>query len=167
MYKINDLVVYRRNVCKVIAKKRSDFTGELCYVLEPYENTDYGCRVQVPVSNKAGHLRSVVTKDEVDELCKKSVEIEPLESKPANMKSKYQAKMKGDDLEDLVCIIKTSSQRNQERMKNNKKLAAVDGEFLQKAEDYLYSELSVALEMPKEQTKEYFINEVKRLSDES
>ncbi len=167
MYNINDLVVYRRNVCKVIGKKRSDFTGELCYVLEPYENIDYSCIVQVPVSNKGGHLRAVVTKDEVEQLCKRSVDIEPLESKPANMKSKYLDKLKGDDLEDLVCIIKTTSQRNQERLENHKKLAAVDGEFLKKAENYLYSELSVALELSKEKTKEFFLSELKRLEKKS
>lgn len=167
MYEINDLVVYRRKVCKVTEIKRSSVTGEMCYVLEPYEEQSCSMRVQVPVSNKGGHLRSLVTKDEVDELCKKVKDVKPITSKPANIKSKYQAKINGDELEDLVCIIKTSSRRNRERMKKNKKLAEVDGNFLKQAEDYLYSELALALDLSKDQSKEYFMNEVKRWEEEA
>ena len=36
MYKKNDIVVYKRDVCKVVGKVRSDFTGEQCYILVPY-----------------------------------------------------------------------------------------------------------------------------------
>ena len=63
MYRINDVVVYRRDVCKVVAKKKSDFTGEMCYVLVPYDSTDRTVTMQVPVSNRAGHLRDLVPDD--------------------------------------------------------------------------------------------------------
>lgn len=162
MYKVNDVVVYRRNVCKVTGTVKNDMTGELCYVLVPYENQDGNVRMQVPVSNKGGHLRDLVTKQGIKELCKKAPSIEMLVSKPANMKSQYANAMKGDSLEDLVSIIKTSYQRNMERRMNHKKLASVDEEYLEKAEKYLYTELSVVLDMPYEKTKEYFEKEVEK-----
>ena len=35
MYKVDDVVVFRRNVCRVVGREISDMTGEDCYVLEP------------------------------------------------------------------------------------------------------------------------------------
>lgn len=160
MYKINDVVVYRRDVCKVVAKKKSDFTGEMCYVLVPYDSTDRSVTMQVPVSNKAGHLRDLVTKEQITDLIKNAPDIETLESKPANMKSQYATLMKGDSLEDLVCIIKTSYLRNDERLKSHKKLASIDAEYLEKAEKLLYSEIAIALGMSYEESKAYFEKEV-------
>ena len=160
MYKINDVVVYRRDVCRVVGKKKSDFTGEMCYVLVPYDSTDRSVTMQVPVSNKAGHLRDLVTKEEITELIRSASDIETLESKPANMKSQYATLMKGDSLEDLVCIIKTSYLRNDERMKSHKKLASIDAEYLDKAEKLLYSELAITLGKSFEEAKSYFEKEV-------
>ena len=160
MYKINDVVVYRRDVCRIADIKVSERTGENCYVLVPYGNTDDSVTMQVPVSNKAGHLRDLVTREKIDELIVNAPDIETLESKPANMKSQYAALMKGDSLEDLICIIKTSYLRNDERQKNHKKLASIDAEYLDKAEKLLYTELSVALGMSYEESKDFFENEV-------
>ena len=36
MYKINDVVVYKRDVCRVVGREKSGFTGEKCYILVPY-----------------------------------------------------------------------------------------------------------------------------------
>lgn len=160
MYKINDVVVYRRDVCKVVGKQRSDFTGEKCYVLVPYYKDDGSIKMQVPMSNKGGHLRDLVTKEEIRKLIKETPDIELLESKPANMKSQYANLIKSDSLQDLVCIIKTSYSRNKERMDQHKKLASIDDEYLQKAEEYLYNELAVALGMSFEEAKDYFSKEV-------
>lgn len=162
MYKINDLVVYRRDVCRVIGKEISDMTGEECYILEPYEKADGSVRMKVPVSNKAGHLRDVLTKEQVKQLMKQVPELETLEDKPANMKSQYVTLLKGDEIADLIRIIKTSFLRNKVRMDSHKKLAAIDGEYLGKAERYLFNELSVALGLPYDKAKDYFEKEVEK-----
>ena len=160
MYKVNDVVVYRRDVCKIVGKHKSDFTGEQCYILVPYYNQDGSVRMQVPVSNKAGHLRDLVTKDEIHDLIQNTPDIETLVNKPANMKSQYSALLKTDDLSDLVRIIKTSYGRNKIRMEQHKKLASIDDEYLQRAEKYLYDEISVALNLSYDESKQYFEDEV-------
>ncbi|MBP3891155.1 MAG: hypothetical protein J6D29_03195 [Solobacterium sp.] len=160
MYKKNDLVVYRRDVCKVVDKVKSDMTGEQCYILQPYNQMDGSVRMQVPVSNKGGHLRDVLTREEVSNLIKNVPNIELLEDKPANMKSQYVALLKEDKLEDLIRIIKTSYQRKKVRADSHKKLAAIDGEYLEKAERYLFTELAVAMEMNYEECKDYFIKQI-------
>ena len=156
MYQVNDVVVYRRNVCRVVGKVKSDMTGEQCYILEPYESQDGSVRMQVPIANKGGHLRSVISREGIDALIKSVPSLNTLEDKPANMKSQYIALLKGDSIEDLVRIIKTSYKRNKARIDNHKKLAAIDGEYLAKAERYLFNELAVAMNMSYEDSKEYF-----------
>lgn len=162
MYKVNEVVVYRRDVCKIVGKHRSDFTGEQCYILVPYYNQDGSTRMQVPVANKAGHLRDLITKEQIHQLIQDTPDIETLVNKPANMKSQYAALLKSDDLSDLVRIIKTSYGRNQARMEQHKKLASIDDEYLQRAEKYLYDEISVALNMSYDESKQYFEDEVEK-----
>lgn len=164
MYKVNDIVVYRRDVCKIIGKHRSDFTGEQCYILVPYEKQDGSVKMQVPVSNKGGHLRDLITREEIDRLIEEAPDIQRLVNKPANMKSQYAALMKTNNIADLICIIKTSYSRNQARRAANKRMATVDDEYLQKAEKYLYAEIAVAMGMSYEESKEFFENEVKKVS---
>lgn len=166
MYKVNDIVVYRRDVCKIVGKHRSDFTGEMCYDLVPYLKQDGSVKMQVPVSNKAGNLRDLITEDEIRELIISAPDIQTLENKPANMKSQYAALLKGNDIQDLICIIKTSYGRNKARMEQHKKLASIDDEYLQKAENYLYREISVALGKTYEEAKAYFEDEVAKLAEE-
>lgn len=160
MYKKNDIVVYRRDVCRVTGKEKHDLTGEQCYVLAPYDTNDGSIRMLVPVSNKAGHLRDLITTDEIKKLIKRFPDVEPLEDKPANMKSQYVTMLKGSSIEDLIRIMKTSYMRNKIRLDNHKKLAAIDGEYLDKAEGYLFKELSVTLGKSVEETKDYFMKEV-------
>ena len=162
MYKINDIVVYRRDVCKVVGKHRSDFTGEQCYILVPYMQQDGSVRMQVPVANKGGHLRDLITPEEIDQLIKDTPDIEMLVNKPANMKSQYAALLKGDEISDLIRIIKTSYSRNQARLEQHKKLASIDDEYLRKAEQYLYAELSVSLGMSFDESKTWFEEEVSK-----
>lgn len=161
-YKKGDLVVYRRDVCRVVRIAKSDFTGEQCYILVPYLKPDGSVKMQVPVSNKGGHLRDLVTRQQIRELIDNTSEIETLVSKPANMKSQYATLMKGDDIEDLVRIIKTSYARNEERIANHKKLASIDDEYLQKAERYLYDEIGASLGMSFDESKAYFEKEVQK-----
>ena len=163
MYKIDDVVVYRRNVCRVVGQCKSDFTGEECYILEPYSASDGSTRMQVPVANKGGHLRNVITQEEIDHLISRFSTIECLENKPANMKSQYASLLKGDAPEDLVRIIKTSYLRNKERMESHKKLASIDGEYLLKAERYLFEEFAVAMHTSFEKAKSYFDTELNKL----
>lgn len=164
MYKVNDIVVYRRDVCKIIGKHRSDFTGEQCYILVPYEKQDGSVKMQVPVSNRGGHLRNLITREEIDRLIAEAPDIQQLANKPANMKSQYASLLKTDNLTDLICIIKTSYNRNRLRREQNKKMASVDDEYLQKAEKYLYAEIAVALGLSYDESKEFFENEVKKIS---
>lgn len=165
MYQLNDVVVYRRNVCRVIGNTKSKQNGEDCYLLVPYYSSDHSTRMIVPVSNKGGHLRPLVSREEVHRLLDQMDTMECLENKPANMKSQYASLLKGDAIEDLICIIKTSFLRNKERERTHKKLASIDGEYLEKAEKYLFSEISVSLNISYEDTKNYFSEKMNQIAE--
>ena len=157
MYSIDDLVICRRDVCRVAGRETSQVSGEDCYVLTPYASDDGSVRMLVPVSNKGGHLRDIITPPEAEALMERIGSIEPLVDKPANMKSQYVAMLRGDSIEDLIRVIKTASMRNKARMENHKKLAAIDGEYLAKAMDYILKELSVAYGKGYDEIKEDFL----------
>lgn len=166
MFKVNDIVIYRRMVCRIVGKHRSDFTREMCYILVPYNSDEGSTRMQVPVSNKAGHLRALISRDEIEELIEATARIDTLENKPANMKSQYANLLKTDDIHDLIAIIKTSYSRNQARIENHKKTASVDDEYLKIAENYLFNELAVALDMSYDAAREYFNMRVEQVAKE-
>ena len=102
--------------------------------------------------------------EEIDELIKSTPDIELLENKPANMKSVYANLLKGDEISDLIRIIKTSYLRNQARLEANKKIASIDDEYLRKAEKYLYEEIAVSLGLSYEESKTFFEDEVAKIS---
>lgn len=167
MYDINDIVVYRRSVCRVVGRHEDASSGEQCYLLVPYANKDNSVIMQVPVANRGGHLRNLMTREQVEQLIAETPEINVLESKPANMKSLYATLLKGDDIADLVRIIKTSYARNQKRYENHKRAAAVDSEYLERAEKYLFTELSVVLGMGYDESRDYFNSEVEKASQKN
>lgn len=162
MFHVNDIVVYRRNVCQIIGTTTSATSCELCYVMKLYHTASSEVLMQVPISNKCGHLRRLSTKEEVETLLKKIPQLELLESKPANMKSQYVALLKGNDIEDLAKIIKTSYYRNQRRIDAHKKLASIDDEFFHKAENYLVNECSLVLGITYDECQKIFFNEIEK-----
>ncbi|MBR2829924.1 MAG: hypothetical protein IKE68_05195 [Solobacterium sp.] len=60
-------------------------------------------------------------------------------------------------------IIKTSYLRNKERLESHKKLASIDGEYMRKAEQYLFEEFAVALETTFDQAKDYFVKQLDKI----
>ena len=66
--------------------------------------------------------------------------------------------------EDLIKIIKTTYLRNKERIDNNKKTTDKDNHYFNQAELYLYNEFSVVLNLTYDETKEYVLNAVNKLT---
>ena len=79
------------------------------------------------------------------------------------MENEYKRLLDTRALNDLVKIIKTTYLRNKERIDNKKKISEKDDNYFNKAEDYLYTELSVALNMKKSEVKKYIIEKRKFL----
>lgn len=163
MYKVNEYVVYKKDVCKIKEIRNNKMNGIDYYILVPID--DESLIIDVPVENRMGYLRSIISKEEANKLINNIPNIEPLK----NIDDKYVEKTYKDLLyngthEDLIKIIKTTYLRNNDRKINNKKLSEKDNDYFTKAEKYLYNEISISLNMSFDETKNYIIKKVQELT---
>lgn len=161
MYKVNDIVVYKRDLCKVVEIRKNKLTNLDSYIMVPI--LDESLKIEVPVDNDLSYIRSVISKEEADNLIKKIPNIKTLQLDSKNLDSEYKYLYNSASLEDLITIIKTTYLRNDERLKTRKKVSEKDSVFFEKAEKSLYNELAISYNMNYENTRDYVINEMKKI----
>ena len=160
MYKVGDLLVYKKDVCIVNEIKIKYLRDMDYYILSPI--TDKSLKIQIPTNSNA--IRELITKQKVKEIIKSIPNIEVIKLDSKNLENEYKQLMQNGTHEDLIKIIKTTYLRNKERIDNNKKTTDKDNYYFNQAESYLYNELSVVLNLTYDETKEYIISEVNKLS---
>ena len=79
--------------------------------------------------------------------------------------SEYKSYIQAGTYEDFIKVIKTAYLRNQKRITNKKKLSEKDTHYFELAEKYLYNELSIALDLSFDETKDYIISKMKGLME--
>ena len=152
MYKKGEYVVYRHDVCRVNdIKGRS---GKIYYVMAPID--DESLTINIPVEDKMGFLRDIISIDKANELIRKIPKINPIEDiNEKNIEGEYKELLNDGGYENLVRIIKTTYLRNESRVNNKKKASEKDTTYFDLAEKYLYNELSIALNMTVNEVKNY------------
>ena len=158
MYKVDEIIVYKKEVCKIRKIKEKYLQNKDYYIMSPLE--DPSLVINVTVDNTKD-IRSVITKEEAESLIAKIPTIELLNSDSKNIETEYKQLLNEDNLENLVKIIKTTYLRNYERTKTKKRISEVDQTYFNKAETRLYNELSISLNLPLEEVKEYIITKLK------
>ena len=162
MYKKNDYLVYKKDVCKVKEIKKNKLNGLDYYILVPID--DDSLIIDVPTDNRMGYIKDIITKEEAEKLINSIPQIEPLSNiEDKYIENRYKNLLYNGTREDLIKIIKTTYLRNEERIKNKKRISDKDFNYFNKAEKYLYNELSIALNMSFDETKDYIISKVKEL----
>lgn len=149
-------IIYERDVCIIEKVMKKYIKGIDYFILRPLN--DKTLKISVPVTSKM--LRNVISFDEANELINNMKNIDVLKDEK-QMENEYKRLLDTRDLNDLVKIIKTTYLRNKERIDNKKKIGEKDDNYFNKAEDYLYTELSVALNMKKSEVKKYIIEKLK------
>lgn len=159
MFKINEFVVYKRDVCRVKEIKQNYLNGIDYYVLTPID--DASLTIEIPMDNKLGFIRKIISKDDVERIIStiKDVDIIIVDNERA-YEQIYKDLLKGNHL-DLIKIIKTTYLKNENRFLNNKKISEKDDIYFKKAEKILYNEFSIALNMSYNETKNYVYNKVR------
>lgn len=159
MFTVGDFIVYGANgVCKVtnvsrmacpgMAKKRLYYTMTPCYIRDS--------SIFSPVDNDRVVMRKVMTKDEAVEFVDRMDEIdELLIQDDKKREQEYKEAVMTCDPHTLVALLKTITHRMQERVQDGKKTTASDMKYSSIAEDNLYGELAVSLEMNKSDVKNY------------
>ena len=131
------------------------------YVLEPL--FEKASTIYTPVDNDKVIMRRVMTKEEAEELTKRVTEIDTVWSQEeTNREQMYKEALRTYDCRSLVQVIKTLYIRKQNRIQEGKKVLSSDEQYLRKAEELLYSEMSVALSIPREEVETYIKDVVSR-----
>ena len=160
MYKINDIVMYKKDVCRIKDIKTNNLNGTEYYVMVPLN--DDSLIIDTPAENKLGYIRDLISLDEVNKLINEIPGLEPFDNlDDKNMEFYYKNAIYNGTHRDLIKVIKSSYIRNENRLKNNKKISERDDRYFKLAEQYLYLEFGAVLNMSFDETKEYIINKVK------
>ncbi|MBE6153989.1 MAG: hypothetical protein E7163_00220 [Firmicutes bacterium] len=161
MYKKDDYVVYKHDVCKIKDVKENRLMGNTYYVMTPID--DDTLIIDIPIENRMGFLRDVISSEDAEKLINKISKIQPLDNiNDKNIEMKYKELLNAGGHENLIKIIKTTYLRNEDRINNKKKISEKDNTFFKLAEKYLYNELSVALNKSVEEVKKYITEKVSK-----
>lgn len=159
MYKVNDYVVYKRNVCKIKDIKINKYTNINSYLLIPID--DDSLSIDVPIQNQDDLIKPIISKKSALDIINYINSIDKIEIVNDKLiENEYKNLLNSGKHEDLIRIIKTTYLRNEERIKNKKKISEKDDNYFKKAERLLYNEFSIALNMTYEETKKFIIEKV-------
>jgi len=156
MPKINEYIMYKRDVCKIIAIKEKYYKDKDYYVLVPV--SDNSLKTLVPIDSS--NLKNLITKEEINALIKKMSLIPVINSNSKLIENEYKTLIASDNYEDLIKVIKTTYLRNQNRINNHKRIGDKDEYYFLKAENYLYQEFAIVLDMSVDEVRNYIIREI-------
>ncbi len=165
MFEVGDYIIYGNNgVCRVVEigpiQLNYSKNDKLYYTLEPiYEK---GSKVYTPVGNKKVLMRQVNTKDEALDLIDNIPNIEF--DKDLVVKEREQQikeSLKSIDSEEWIRVLKTLHHIKRERHADGKNLTSSDEKYMQTAQDCLFGELSISLDMPIDEIEDFIIRRIK------
>lgn len=161
MYKINDYVIYKREVC--VVKDLKKINNQDYYTLENKEDTSL--KISIPVSQETQLLRHLATFDEISNTLDHINEIPTLDINERNLEEQYKLLLQGTTIENLIKIIKTAYIRNEIRKNNHKHLSDTDTSYQELAEQFLFNEIAYAMNISYDAAKELVFNKLVNMVD--
>ena len=161
MYKINDYVIYKREVC--VVKDLKKINNQDYYTLENKEDTSL--KISIPVSQETQLLRHLATFDEISNTLDHINEILTLDINERNLEEQYKLLLQGTTIENLIKIIKTAYIRNEIRKNNHKHLSDTDTSYQELAEQFLFNEIAYAMNISYDAAKELVFNKLVNIVD--
>lgn len=157
MFKEGEYIICGNNgICQVEGTTTLNLDGidknRQYYLLKPvFSNKSV---VYKPIDLEDKSLRKALTKKEAEELLSEIPSIETLAiGDEKTLEKTYKELIHSTNPVCLVQLIKTIHLRKEKRLLKGFKITALDSRYYKQAEDFLYSELSVALDIPREEIK--------------
>ena len=145
-------------VCRVEAigpLKLSDMKSDkLYYTLQPVYRTG---KVFAPVAGKV-FMRPIISREQAEALVRSIPQVQEQHLDSRNLRATggyYQKMLSRHDCADLVQLIKTIYCKQQTAQAAGRKGGQVDERYRKRAEETLYGELAVALDIPKDSVEDY------------
>ena len=159
MFQAGDVIVCgTHGVCRVekvgpLSSAVAD-RDRLYYTLKPlYER---GSVVFTPVDNEKMVIRPVISREEALRLIDGIRDAEALGIEDERKREEnYKTALKSCRAEELVKMIKTINSRKRSRAARGKKATDADSRYVKLAEDYLYGELAISLDLERDQVKAF------------
>ncbi len=169
MFQAGDVIVCgSHGVCRVekvgpISSAAAD-RDRIYYTLKPlYER---GSVVFTPVDNQKMVIRPVISREEALRLIDGMRDAEGLGIQDEKKREEgYKEALKTCRAEELVRMMKTIYARGRSRAARGKKATDADSRYLKLAEDYLFGELSVSLDLDRDQVKAFIRERIGREED--
>ena len=160
MYSVGEKIVYGgTGVCVV-----EDITSHRFSDMEQ-PRTDYVLRplyqsgtIKTPVDSTKIPIRRVMTRTEAEKLVDSIPDISAVicyEKNLSALRNYYQQQLSTFDCVDLIRMTKSIYAKKKDVESRQKKIGMTDEKFLRRAEDLLFGELAVALEISRESVKDY------------
>lgn len=127
----------------------------LYYEMQPVLNA--GSKVFTPVeqADESGTMRSLMTSDEAARLLS-SVPEEPVwEADDRKREEQYRSIINGNQAAGMLALIRYVHIRQRMRALKGRRLASMDARYLKMAEEHLYTELSISMQVAAEEIREY------------
>ena len=156
MFKVNDYVIYKRDVCIILEEKI--ISNYEYFVLQ--STIDDSLKINIPKNMSSKLLRHLNTKKDIEKLISKIKTIPLLDVNSKNIEEAYKRCLRDETLESLIAIIKTSYFRNQSRLAHNKKMTDKDKYYYELAEKFLYNEIAYIYNTTYEDAKKYVLDKL-------
>lgn len=159
MYKIGDYIIYGMSgVCRVEEIGSMTLSGvdsdKLYYTLSPLYTK--GSRVFTPVDNQKVVMRPVISKKETCRLIDEMKNLDLIEAvDDKRREAAYKEALKTCDCREWIRIINTAKRRKEERLSQGKKMSACDERYLKQAQDSLFGEFALSLDIEKNEVEDY------------
>ena len=157
MFKVGDYVACgNKGVCRVSEITTLDISGvdknEEYYILKPVYNT--ASTVYIPVALADESIRSILSAGEAKAFLKDIPDIKCLDIQSEKMvEAEYKGCIRSNDIRKLVSLVKTIYVRRRKRLEAGRKETAVDAKYFRIAAEFLFGELAISLDMPKNEVE--------------
>lgn len=164
MFEKGQLIIYgSTGVCIVDGigpLESSSGTGDrVYYTLSPFYSKE--SRIYTPVDNQKIIMRPILTRQEAEELVREIPRIQELWIVDEKKREQdYKDALAKADCHEMIRVIKTIYPRKQKRLAAGKKVTASDERYFNMAEDFLYKELAISLNMELEKVESYIRSHV-------
>lgn len=129
------------------------------YILKPVYMT--GSTVYVPVDTARESMRRILSNEQARILIREIPDIPLITiTNDKLLEQEYKGCIRSNSCEDWIRIIKTIYLRKQKRLEAGRKVTAMDAKYFRLAEDNLYGELAVSLDIPRGDVESYITEEI-------
>lgn len=150
MFKKEDYVVHSgHGLCQVLDLVHNDSLNKDFYKLQTMHNH---MTIMMPSDNASAYLRPILTKDSLVKIMNQSYMISNEYIKDnKERKVAFQLLITSNDIQDTIKLLKMLYHLLEDKRHEKKTLGSFDTQFLQQAERKLLNELSIGLNISKEE----------------